>query len=84
MCAPPELRRRGAFFTQAFYRPCSDEFVNLFGPVSDLRIALADVDDFHAGGLREFREILRREVLLEIFRARVGRFSLENFFLRYQ
>jgi len=43
--APTHLGRRDAFLVEAFDGPRVDELVDLFRPIRDLGVALADVDD---------------------------------------
>ena len=56
--APAELGRCDAFLVEAFDAPGVDEFINLLGLVTDLSIALADVNDFDIKCLRKGRVVL--------------------------
>ena len=58
---PPKLGRRDAFFIKSFDRPGVHEFVHLLGVARDLRVALADVNDFDARELGELRKIPRKK-----------------------
>ena len=46
--APAHLGRRRPLFAEALDAPGVDELVHLFGPVGDLRVALAAMNDLDA------------------------------------
>jgi len=48
VCAPAHLGGGGSLFAEAFDAPGVDELVHLFGPVGDLRVTLAAVNDLDA------------------------------------
>ncbi len=59
--APAQFGRRHAFLEEAFDAPGVDEFVDSLGLIGDLGIALADVNHFDVGKLRQCREIFIRQ-----------------------
>ncbi len=46
MRTPAHFRRRRAFFPKAFYAPGAHEFIHFLGPIGNLRVALAAMNDF--------------------------------------
>ena len=67
--APAHLGRRRPLFAEALDAPGVDELVHLLGPVGDLRVALAAMNDLHAELLGQVVELRAASTWCAIFSA---------------
>ena len=70
--APAHLGRRRALLAEALDAPGVDELVDLLGPVGDLRVALAAVNDLDAELMGQVVELAGRGVVRDPLGLRAG------------